>query len=227
MLTILHGDNTLLSRNFLNHLIDQAKKKQLSVIRLTGTGFQIDNLVNALEPGLFDQKKLVIIDDFQKFSLQDQKNIAQITKKLSPQTQLVLWGNKKLSAKTLNLFPKKQDRLFRPDNKVFVFLDSLKPDNRENSLKLLDQILTKQEIGLVFHLLVGRIEDLIIIKTGHQDQLKKAPWQKSRLIKQAENFSLPTLKNFLEQLILLDYQQKTGRLFYSLEFGLELLIAKL
>ncbi len=210
MLTILHGDNIAASRNVLNSLISQAKKKQQRVIRITPDGFQIEDLIAVLGSGLFDQNKLIVIDEFQKFSLQQQKNIALQIKKNPSQHQQVVWASKKLPAKTLNLFPKKQDRLFKPENTVFFFLDSLSPNNKQRSLALLNQTLKKENPGLVFHLLTGRIEDLIIVATGHQDQLTKAPWQKSRLITQAKNFSLSQLKTFLEQLILLDYRQKTG-----------------
>jgi len=227
MLTILHGENIVASRNFLSSLINQAQNKKLPTIRLTSGDFQIDNLVSALEPDLFGQKKLIILDDFQKFSPQSQKEIAKVIKKNPSQSQIIIWANKKMPAKTLNLFPQKQDRLFKPDNLVFTFLDSLSPDNKEKCLKLLNQALDREETGLVFYLLVGRVEDLIIAKTGHQDQLKKAPWQKSRLSAQAQKFSLSQLKKFLKGLIALDYQQKNGQLFCSLEFGLELLILKL
>ncbi len=227
MLNILHGKNTVASRNFLNSFIAQAQNKNLPIVRITSADFQIDSLINALEPDLFSQKKLIILDDFQSFSLQSQREIASLTKKIFSENQLIIWANKEMSKKVLALFPPQQDRLFKPDNLVFTFLDSLSPDNKEKCLKLLNQALEKTELGLVFHLLIGRIEDLTIIKTGHQDQLKKAPWQKKQLFAQAQNFSLPQLKKLLKGLIALDYQQKTGQLFYSLEFGLELLILKL
>ena len=227
MITIIHGENIVTSRNFLNSLIGQARRKEEPIIRINKDNPQIDNLVNILEPGLFTQKKLIIVDRFQKFSPQDQEDIAKTVNQVSPQNHLIIWANKKLLIKTLKLFPKKKDHLFKASSQVFKFLDSLSPSNRINSLKLLNQTLRQDNIGLVFHLLIIRTEDLIIIKTDHQDQLKIALWQKNRLIAQAKDFSLPVLKNLLEQLILLDYQNKRGRLFYSLEFGLELLIAKL
>ncbi|MGI6278591.1 MAG: hypothetical protein ACOYJ8_02170, partial [Patescibacteria group bacterium] len=182
---------------------------------------------NALEPDLFKQEKLIILDDFQKFSLSQQKKIAQIINQFSSEKKIIIWANKNLPAKTLKLFPKKQDQLFKPDKTIFSFLDSLSPDNKKKSLYLLNQTLKKEAVGLVFYLLVGRIEDLIIAKSEHQKELKKAPWQKKRLIKQAENFSQNQLEKMLKGLILLDYQQKTGQMSYSFEFGLELLIANL
>jgi len=227
MLTILHGENTTTSRNVLNSLVAQAQKKQQKVTRITPDGFQIENLTTVLAPDLFNQDRLIIIDNFQKFSPSQQQNIAQQIEKNPSRYRLIIWAGKKLPAKTLNLFPKKQDQLFKPDNSLFLFLDSLSARNKQRSLALLNQTLKTENPGLIFHLLAGRVEDLIIVATGHQDQLNKAPWQKSRLIAQAKNFSLSQLKTFLEQLILLDYHQKTGQLPYSFEFGLELLIASL
>lgn len=227
MLTIFHGDNINASRKVLGSLIDQAQKKQQKLARISPKGFQIETLITSLSPDLFNQEKLIIIDDFQKFSPKQQKIIAeQIQNNPSPH-QVIIWAGKKLTAKTLKLFPQKREQLFKPDNAVFLFLDSLSPNNKQKALLLLNQALEKENPGLIFHLLAGRIEDLIIVATGHQDKLNRAPWQKNRLIDQAKKFSLPQLKNFLEKLILLDYQQKTGQIPHSFEFGLELLIASL
>jgi hypothetical protein len=227
MLTILHGQNVTNSRNLLNSLIRQAQKKNQTIARITTENFQADNLVNALEPDLFNQEKLIILDDFQKFSLSQQKKIAQIINRFSSEKKIIIWANKNLPAKILKLFPKKQDQLFKPDKTIFSFLDSLSPDNKKNSLQLLNRTLEKEATGLIFYLLVGRIEDLIIAKSEHQKELKKAPWQKKRLINQAKKFSQDQLAKILEKLIFLDYQQKTGQMPYSFEFGLELLIANL
>lgn len=228
MLTILHGENIVASRNFLNLLIKQAQRKGIAVVKITNDNFQINNLVSALEPDLFGQTKLVILDEFQKFSPQAREDIAKVARKLAPQSHLVIWSNKNLPAKTLKLFPQGKDRLFKPSNQIFKLLDFLTPNQKINNLKLLNQALAQDGIGLVLYLLISRTEELILVKTGHQDKLKrKAPWQTKRLIFQAEKFPLPTLEKLLEQLILLDYRQKTGQLAYSPEFGLELLIAKL
>jgi len=227
MITILHGENILASRNFLNLLIKQAQRKGTGVVKMANENFQINNLVSALEPDLFGQVKIVILDEFQKFSLQGQKDIAKIAHQLAPQNHLVIWNNKKLPAKILKLFPQGRNQLFKPSNQIFKFLDFLTPGHKINNLKLLNQTLTQDGIGLVLYLLIGRAEELILVKTGHQDKLKKAPWQTKRLISQAEKFPLPILEKLLEQLILLDYRQKSGKLACSPEFGLELLIAKL
>lgn len=227
MLTIFHGDNVIASRKVLGSLIAQAQKKQQKLIRISPSNFQIETLTTSLNPDLFNQEKLIILDDFQKFSPKQQKTIAeQIQNNPSPY-QIIIWAGKKLTAKTLKLFPQKREQLFKPDNTVFLFLDSLSPDNKQKALLLLNQALDKENPGLIFYLLAGRIEDLIIVATGHQDKLSRAPWQKNRLINQAKKFSLPQLKTFLEKLILLDYRQKTGKISYSFEFGLELLIANL
>jgi hypothetical protein len=227
MLTILHGENIVASRNFLNSLIKQAQRKGIAIAKLANENFQINNLVSALEPDLFGQIKLVILDEFQKFSPQNQKDITKVARKLAPENHLIIWSNKKLLAKTLKLFPQSKSQLFKPSSRIFKFLDFLAPKNKINNLRLLNQTLAQDGVNLVFYLLIGRIEELILVKTGHQSELKKAPWQTKRLIFQAEKFPLPTLEKLLKQLILLDYRQKTGRLAYTPDFGLELLIAKL
>ena len=226
---IIHGEDVVASRKFLNSLIQRIKQKKEKVIKIAPKGFSPEKLIVALEPDLFDQNKTIIIESFQQFHLQYQKEIIKIiNNSKADASKIIIWANKKIKKSLTKKLFKIEDRFFKPKAIIFQFLDDLYPQNKISALKLFNQLLQKENIGLVYWLLIRRVENLIIAKSGYLNLLnRQAPWQKQKLARQAENFTSEELQNFLSQLILLDYKQKTGRLYHSFEFGLELLINKL
>lgn len=227
MLTIIHGENVVASRNYLLSQIDQFKKKSREVLFLDEKNFTPENLVAALEKDLFGQQKVVVFESFSRLKPNQKKEATEIIKQ-HPEGILFLWEAKTLPASFFKAFPKSQARLFKPSPILFQFLDALSPKNKQKAIFLLGQVLKKEETGLVFYFLTRRISDLILIKENHEEKVSaRKAWQKEKLKKQAQDFSQEKLADFLCQLIWLDYQQKTGQLFYPFEFGLELLLAKM
>jgi hypothetical protein len=227
MLTIVHGENVVASRNYLLSQIDQFKKKSQEVLFLDEKNFTPENLVAALEKDLFGQQKVVVFESFSRLKPNQKKEATEIIKQ-HPEGILFLWEAKTLPASFFKPFPKSQARLFKPSPILFQFLDALSPKNKQKAIFLLGQVLKKEETGLVFYFLTRRISDLILIKENHEEKVSaRQAWQKEKLKKQAQDFSQEKLTDFLCQLIWLDYQQKSGQLAYPFEFGLELLLAKI
>ena len=227
MLTIIHGENVVASRNYLLSQIDQFKKKGQEVLFLDEKNFTPENLVAALEKDLFGQQKVVVFESFSRLKPNQKKEATEIIKQ-HPEGILFLWEAKTLPASFFKPFPKSQARLFKPSPILFQFLDALSPKNKQKAIFLLGQVLKKEETGLVFYFLTRRINDLILIKENHEEKVSaRQAWQKEKLKKQAQDFSQEKLADFLCQLIWLDYQQKSGQLSYPFEFGLELLLAKM
>ena len=227
MLTIIHGENVVASRNYLLSQIDQLKKKGQEAFFLDEKNFTPEKLVAALEKDLFGRQKIVVFESFSRLKPNQKKEGIKIIKQ-HPEAPLFLWQAKTLPASFLKTFPTAQVRLFKPSPVLFQFLDSFSPKNKQKAVFFLNQVLKKEETGLVFYFLTRRISDLILIKENHEEKISaRQAWQKEKLKKQAENFSQKQLVSFLCQLIWLDYQQKTGQLSYPFEFGLELLLAKM
>ena len=225
MLTIIHGENVVASRNYLLSQIDQFKKKGQEVLFLDEKNFTPENLVAALEKDLFGQQKVVVFESFSHLKPNPKKEATEIIKQ-HPEGILFLWEAKTLPASFFKPFPKGQARLFKPSPILFQFLDALSPKNKQKTIFLLGQALKRRNrFGLFSYATNKRFN---FNQRNHEEKVSaRQAWQKEKLKKQAQDFSQEELTDFLCQLIWLDYQQKTGQLSYPFEFGLELLLAKM
>jgi len=231
MITILHGDNFVASRNALKHQIDLFKSPSpaanLGVKRFEGNKLEAATLTQILEStSLFGQDQLLVISNL--LSLPQSQSKDQLIKiLLNNQNQpICLWEKKTLSARLKKQFLKATIKEFKTPKIVFKFLDSLKPNNSQTSLKLLHQSYQKDAPELIFYLLARRLSQLIQAKDS-TDVLKGAPWQIGKLKAQAKNFTLNQLLNLHQKLLQLDWQIKTGQTDLSLPCQLDLLLARL
>ena len=229
MLTIIHGENIIASRNFLFSSIQSAKKKNQEIIKFNPQNLTPEGLITAFEGSLFSQQKLVVIEFLNNLSSSLKKQIISCINQHKKNNDIIIFEKKTAKNTWLRQFPDAVSRLFKPSPIIFHFLDSLGiKKNRKQSLQFLNQLFTQKATGLVFYFLIKRLEDLILVKEKKLESLSvKAPWQKQKLIQQSQNFTQQQLINFLSQLAILDFRQKTGQLTCSFEFSLELLIAKL
>jgi DNA polymerase III delta subunit len=231
MITILHGDNFVASRNALKHQIDifksQSPTANLGVKRFAANKLEAATLTQILEStSLFGQDQLLVISNL--LGLPQSQSKDQLIKiLLNNQNQpICLWEKKTLSASLKKQFLKATIKEFKTPKIVFKFLDSLKPNNSQTSLKLLHQSYQKDAPELIFYLLGRRLSQLIQAKDS-ADVLKGAPWQINKLKAQAKNFTLNQLLNLHQKLLNLDLQIKTGQTDLSLSCQLDLLLARL
>jgi len=226
-MVIIHGENTVLSRQHLSELIEKFKGE---VIKLEGEKLTLTELQQAIESqSIFGKDKLVII--FGLFSRKPSKEkggLLDYCQKENPQN-LIVWEEKKIDGRVLVNFRRAKIDFFDLPKIIYKFLDSLSPLNKKTSLLLLHQCLKKEPPERVFYYLCRRIEELIIAadlgKKGLEEKLKE--WQKEKLVRQANIFGLEKLINIYQKLLVIDYQQKTGRSPFSLISSLDLLIASL
>jgi len=229
MLTIIHGENIIASRNFLFSSIQNAKSKNQEIIKFNPQNLTPEGLITAFEGSLFGQQKLVVIESLNNLPSLLKKQIISCINQHKESNDIIIFEEKTAKNNWLSQFPNVINRLFKPSPIIFHFLDSLGiRENRKQSLQLLNQLFNQKATGLVFYFLIKRLEDLILVKEEKLTSLSvKAPWQKQKLIHQSQNFTKQQLIDFLSQLAVLDFQQKTGQLPYSFDFGLELLLAKI
>jgi len=222
---IFHGDNLVVSRQ---RLTQETKQFSGEVIRLNGRQANLDQFQQALEASsLFDQKKLVIVEDlFSRPAGQEKDKILTYLKQ--PTTaNLILWEGKTIDGRRLAGFKNAQVEKYLLPATIFKFLDSL-GQNKKVSLYWLRQTLINEPAELVFFLLCRRVGDLIIAADlGASGLDKMAPWQKSRLVQQTKNFPLKRLVAVYGKLLEIDWQQKTGQAAYNLPATLDLLVASL
>src|SRR5258708_3698970 len=192
MLTILHGDDTATSRKYF---FDQ-KQKHPDVVILEGEKITLTDLVQTFaSDGLFTDSKTVFIEQIltkKKKSKELDEIIAALNKYASTH-EIFLWEGKELEKSSLNSFKQAIPRVFKLPQTLFTFLDSIKPNNGKQLIILFHQTIETTEIEMVFFMFVRHIRMLLALKDAGEhpiDEVKRiAPWQKSKLEKQATYFT--------------------------------------
>ena len=223
---ILHGENTVLSRH---KLIGFTQNFKGEIVRLEGEKMSLTDLKQAVESSsLFGQKRLVIVENlFTRRPSTDKEKLLKYLKEQKP-TNLIIWERKTIDGRSLISFRFAQIEKFVIPSIIFKFLDSLSPNNKKNTLNFFHQNLYQEPPEMVFYMLTRQIRNLLIVKDlGEKGLEKMAPWQKAKLARQAKQFSLKQLLSFYQQLLKIDWQQKTGRAAMPLISQLDLLIASL
>lgn len=231
MFTVLHGDNTVASRNQLNALITQHKSRGVKdTIRLDGKTITPTDLIQALETqSLFGTDRLVIIEDLlTRPKSKTKTDLAAYLKTISSQPNIpsiIIWEQKPLTTPQLKSLGNPPHQVYKLSKKLWNFLDSLKPQNSKQSLQLLHQTLDQEAPEMVFAMLVRQVR--LLIQTKDNTKLKIAPWQINKLKNQASHFSLQQLLNLHKQLLTLDHQTKTGQNLLTLSSSLDILVTNL
>jgi hypothetical protein len=215
MITILHGDNYIASRTELN------KVKKAS--KLNGKTITEADLTQALESNaMFSSEETVIIENL--LTLPRSKNkqkLIDIVLKASDK-QIYLWDKKAITPAVKKLFKNATIKEYKLTKFLYQFLDSIRPNNQTNILKLLHHTMESDAVELTFYLLHRRISQLIQALDDPR-KLRGAPWQLGSLKNQAKLFSLVQLKNFHQKLLTIDYEIKTGQSPLPLASRLDLL----
>ena len=225
-MVIFHGENTALSRQRLNELVEKFKGE---VVKLEGEKLTLTELQQAVESrSIFGPDKLVVVFGFfSRRPSKEKEKLLDYCQKENPQN-LIIWEEKEIDGKILGKFKGARIEFFDLPKIIYKFLDSLSPFNKKPSLLLLHQCLKKEAPERIFYYLCRRVEQLIIVADlGKKGLENLKDWQKEKLIRQAKAFGLEKLINLYQKLLEIDYQQKTGQTPFSLISSLDLLIASL
>ena len=235
MITIIHGDDTLLSRNYLGEL----KQKNKDSVTFDANKISITDLVQNIEgSGLFGNAKAIFIEEFLtklKKTNKESKEILDFIIKKSKSSNFVLWESKEILKRDLSLFKDANVKFFKLPKNIFLFLDNLKPDNSKNLLNLFHQALDagiKEE--LILFMIQRQIRILLalchpeLVSGSQIDEVSRlAPWQTGKLEKQAALFSELQLKQIYKKLYEIEIGQKTGTLSLSLVQSIDFLLLEM
>lgn len=231
MITIIHGEDIASSRNFF---MEQKGKANNSIL-LSEDTVSLTALAQALDGNsLFEtNKKEIFIDNFfsKKASL-ELTNIIFYLQKQSLNVNITIYESRELSKKQLNIFINASIRNFSLPKSVFLFLDTLRPQNGIKCITLFHNALKTMEKELVFYMLIRQFRLLLAVsdnkKTDQIDEIKRmALWQLSKIQRQAELFSFESLKVNYSKIYDIDLAQKTGSNFLSLEQNIDFLLLSL
>lgn len=215
MITLLHGDDIVSSRNRLNEL--KKEKKYAQVVSLEGKNLDLTTLVQSLSShSLFGSENLVVIENLSNLNLRLKSSTTILDYMTGSKfaSDLIVWDPKVLSAGVISKFKTKgKVELFKQPTVVFSFVDSLMPGNKIQSLTYFQQLLKFSEPEVIFAMMVRQFRLMLAIMLNAQiSEMKRImPWQKGKLYKQAGCFSQKKLIENYKKLLIIDYQTKTGK----------------
>lgn len=227
MITIIHGDDTANSRKYFIQL----RQETLNSVSFEAENLSLTQLMQSVEGGgLFSDEKKIFIENFfsKKKTGKEADEILSYLKSAS-KVEVFFWEEKEVSKKNLNYFSGAVVKTFKLPKTLFLFLDSIKPNNKQLLINLFHETLKNVEPELIFYMLFRQFRFLLALnnETSNEeiDEIKKmASWQKSKLIKQTGFFSFEELKKIYQALYKIDLEQKTGKsatsIIQSLDFFL-------
>ncbi len=225
MIYLLHGEDQFQSRQNFYRILEKIKTDDTQLLKLSFPKIdpdQVDNFINT--SSLFENKKIILFQGL--FSLPIKKLDSVIN--LINQNQAVnvlIWESKTITPGKLKKLENPKILHFVVPKTIFKFLDSLKPKNAQYTLKLFASTLETQAPELINYFLKEHLRLLIMAREKNFSKINKFPsWRQSKLINQASFFTSQSLKNFYNQLVNMEYKQKTGKLDSSLVFHLTLFV---
>lgn len=217
MLTILHGDNIVSSRNELTRLKEAAQGKDVRDI--DGKDIPESDLRQAVESlSLFGNTVCIVLENvFSPLGKKEKqmKLFAGILSEAAVTVDIILWESKELSKTVLGYLDRAKIQLYKTPPIIFEFLDSLGSQNTKEILTVFGTTVETVPVELVLYMTETRVRQLIQIKDGITPE-KTSSWQAMRLTNQGKSFTMDKLLAMHNRLIELEYSYKTGKTPFTL-----------
>ncbi len=225
MLTLIHGDNQVASRNKLVELMDNLKARGEDINTLAADKLDRAKLESALlSESLFGGQKTLVLESL--YSLPKSKKKDEFINLICfASTDVILWEKKLLGKLELKKLPTNlQVYEFKITPKLWNFLDQLSPNpkNKTTLLKLFKESVMGESAEFVFLMLARQLRLLIQVKEGAP--LKLAPFMHSKLQRQSQAFSLEQLLTLHQKLYTIDQKLKQSASLLDLEAELDLFL---
>ncbi len=227
MITILHGEDIVSSRNELI-AIKARFDSSYEVASLNEITAQEERVTQILQSNsLFAQKKALIIENLHE--VKDKKVFTKLLNLITANetsADIILWFNKLLTKIQLGKFTKKTGiKEFSLPKNLFKFLDNIVPKNSRLMFSQLSDIRKNQSDEFIFLMIVRQIRLLLLAK---DNKLEGMPtWMKMKLERQAHNFTINVLKEIYQELFMIDVKIKTGQNTLPIGAQLDLLLLKI
>lgn len=214
---IFHGEDIKQSRAAFIEAKDKIKKNGGELNEFAGDVITTSDIKTALQSiSLLGQNPTVSIEGvFSRRVSNERKLIIEFLSQ-NTNSEILIWEPKDIST-LIKQFPANSIKHFPLPQKVFSFLDTLNP-------KLMPDIFADTEPEQLLGLLAKRAHDLILVK---ENKLNLPSWQLTKLQNQVKQFSISGLVELNNQLLELDYKNKSGSLSSDLGSALEVLMVKL
>ncbi|MBI2028593.1 MAG: hypothetical protein HYT07_03200 [Candidatus Levybacteria bacterium] len=230
MITIIHGDDIVSSRRFFQ----EKKQEQKDSITFDASKMTITDLAQAIfGSGLFSDTKSIFIEDFltkTKKANSETKEIINFITKNHGSSNIILWEGKEIQKRDVFVFKEAILKKFKLPQSIFMFLDSIRPNNFKNLIILFHKTLDagiNQE--LIFFMIQRQIRLLLALsdnstKKTIDELMRLFPWQKEKLVRQARLFSVDQLRRIYNFLYKIELGFKTGKLNLTLPQAIDFLL---
>lgn len=230
MLTIIHGADTAASRN--NYILE--KHKNPDALTLSEKEVDLTSLAQILEgAGLFEDTKTLFIEQFitDRKKSKEKEGVTDYLIKNSKNNNIIMWESKELTASQLSPFKGASIKVFKLPPSLFSFLDSIKPGNSTQTIKLHHTALIANEPEMIFFMLVRHFRLMLALSQKSNNYISEitrmSPWQKTKLEKQAKQFDEQKLLDLYSKLFVIESAQKTGGLAADLTAKIDFFILEI
>lgn len=230
MLTIIHGSDISASRNYF--VLE--KQKNPNALTLSEKEVELTGLAQILEgAGLFEDTKTLFIEQFisDRKKSKDKEGVTDYLIKNAKNNNIIMWEGKELTASQLSPFKGASIKIFKLPPSLFSFLDSLKPGNSQEAIKLHHLALEANEPEMIFFMLIRQFRLLLALSqksdVSISEIIRMSPWQKTKIEKQAKLFDTQKLLELYSKLFMIETAQKTGNLETTLASKIDFFILEI
>lgn len=222
MTIIIHGDDIVASRNYLNKLISEFESKGLSILKFAADELTEEKVTLDLQPhSLFGDTHALVIEGL--FSRRDSQAKKKIIALLAPSTTaVVIWEGKSIKKTDLNLFPTSQIQEFKQKTSIFEFLDSI--GNSTSSVKAFHVAMRQEPVEKLIASINSRLHALLVAKLAPEN-LEAQGFYRTKLLSQAGKLSLEKIAGLISDFTQADYAHKTGNNIAPLDTSIDLILS--
>lgn len=220
MITIIHGDDVLSSRNFLNDL-------KLSFIRFDGASEDISELIQALVgSSMFGGDQNILIENLFSKKTKDLSLIIKLINQTS--VNVYVYDLKEVSKANLAKFPKATLEFFKLPQNLFNFLDGILPGSHR-ALGTFNKALQTTELEILLFMIVRQFRLMLGTISGAEidEVVRLAPWQRGKIERQARFFGIDKLKDEYQKIYQIDLKSKSGGLSLPLRSTIDIWLSNL
>lgn len=223
MLTIICGEDSVKSRQYLQSLLSDYRKKAVAPEYISKDDLPRLSRAEAQSTDLFGNASVYVIENLNKAlgrkSAKDTlwNALAEIEK--NPNVILVDW-EREVSLRDLRIGKMGAVKEFKPEASVFAFVEACYPGNLNGFLRLMNKVAIPQNEMLIYILLVRHVRNLTLFALGDPPSAIQ-PWQRGKLAAQAKQWDAKTLTDFYDKLLAIEVSLKTGKSVYTLKESIE------
>lgn len=220
---IIHGDDIVASRKFLNE-----EKGKAENTKLFSGSYSLTDMIQAFEGSLFDNEISIFIENLlgKKKNTEKEEIITYLAnqKNLS---NIYVWEDTEISTKTLQLFNGAESKLFKLPKLLFTFVDAIQPGQGKLLITLFHELLSQTDTDFVFAMILRQYRLLLAVTEPDSiDEVKKlSPWQIAKIKKQRSFFTEEKLLLQHSKLFTIDNKLKTGTLSLTLIQAIDFFLA--